>query len=108
MTTARIEITSFTAPYCSWCWATEPMLYRIRETYREQVHIRYVMGGLVHDMADFYDRPVESMCSEIDALAAQRQVEKLPALGGEFWTLSATRATSGAHTAAGAVAVDST
>ncbi len=50
-----IEITYFTDPYCSWCWATEPMLYRMRETYREQVHIRYVMGGLVHDMADFYD-----------------------------------------------------
>jgi predicted DsbA family dithiol-disulfide isomerase len=50
-----IEITYFTDPYCSWCWATEPMLYRIRETYRDQVHIRYVMGGLVRDMADFYD-----------------------------------------------------
>lgn len=52
---AKVEITYFTDPYCSWCWATEPMLYRIRETYREQVHIRYVMGGLVRDMADFYD-----------------------------------------------------
>ena len=53
--TPRVEITYFTDPYCSWCWATEPMLYRIRETYREQVRIRYVMGGLVRDMADFYD-----------------------------------------------------
>lgn len=52
---AKVEITYFTDPYCSWCWATEPMLYRIRETYRDQVHIRYVMGGLVRDMADFYD-----------------------------------------------------
>jgi predicted DsbA family dithiol-disulfide isomerase len=51
----KVEITYFTDPYCSWCWATEPMFYRIRETYREQVHIRYVMGGLVRDMADFYD-----------------------------------------------------
>jgi protein-disulfide isomerase-like protein with CxxC motif len=51
----KVEITYFTDPYCSWCWATEPMLYRIRETYRNQVHIRYVMGGLVRDMADFYD-----------------------------------------------------
>lgn len=31
------------------------MLYRIREAYRDQVRIRYVMGGLVRDMADFYD-----------------------------------------------------
>ncbi len=51
----RVEITYFTDPYCSWCWATEPQLYRIRETYREQVRIRFVMGGLVRDMADFYD-----------------------------------------------------
>jgi putative protein-disulfide isomerase len=52
---ARVVITYFTDPYCSWCWATEPMLYRLRETYRDQVQIRYVMGGLVRDMADFYD-----------------------------------------------------
>ncbi len=51
----RVEVTYFTDPYCSWCWATEPALYRIRETYREQVRIRYVMGGLVRDMAEFYD-----------------------------------------------------
>jgi len=51
----RIEITCFTDSYCSWCWASEPMLYRIRETYRHQVRVRYVMGGLVRDMADFYD-----------------------------------------------------
>jgi putative protein-disulfide isomerase len=55
MTMPKIEITYFTDPYCSWCWATEPMLYRIRETHRDQVHVRYVMGGLVRDMADFYD-----------------------------------------------------
>lgn len=53
--TRNVEITYFTDPYCSWCWATEPMLYRIRETYRDQVRIRYVMGGLVRDMAEFYD-----------------------------------------------------
>jgi putative protein-disulfide isomerase len=52
---ARVEVSYFTDPYCSWCCATEPMLYRIQETYRKQVHIRYVMGGLVKDMAEFYD-----------------------------------------------------
>ena len=52
---AKVEVTYFTDPYCSWCWATEPVLYRLRETYRDQVHIRYVMGGLVRDMAEFYD-----------------------------------------------------
>jgi predicted DsbA family dithiol-disulfide isomerase len=51
----KVEVAYFTDPYCSWCWATEPVLYRLRETYRGQVHIRYVMGGLVRDMAEFYD-----------------------------------------------------
>ncbi len=53
--TLQVEITYFTDPYCSWCWATEPMLYRIRETFRDQIRVRYVMGGLVRDMAEFYD-----------------------------------------------------
>ncbi|MBI4491361.1 MAG: DsbA family protein [Chloroflexi bacterium] len=52
---ATVEITYFTDPYCSWCWATEPMLYRMRETYRDQLRVRYVLGGLVRDMAEFYD-----------------------------------------------------
>lgn len=51
----QVEIVYFTDPYCSWCWATEPMLYRIRETFRDQIRIHYVMGGLVRDMAEFYD-----------------------------------------------------
>ncbi len=52
---AKVEATYFTDPYCSWCWATEPVLYRLRETYRDQLQIRFVMGGLVRDMAEFYD-----------------------------------------------------
>lgn len=50
-----VEVAYFTDPYCSWCWATEPALYRMRETYSDQMHIRYVMGGLVREMAEFYD-----------------------------------------------------
>lgn len=50
-----IEITYFTDPYCSWCWATEPILMRLRETYRGQVKVRYVLGGLVRDMSEFFD-----------------------------------------------------
>lgn len=52
---SRVEMVYFTDPYCSWCWATEPMLYRLREAYRDQVDVRYVLGGLVPDMSDFYD-----------------------------------------------------
>ena len=54
MSDLKVELISFTDPYCSWCWATEPILYRLRETYREQLSFRYVMGGLVEDMAEFF------------------------------------------------------
>ncbi len=55
MSDPKVELISFTDPYCSWCWATEPVLYRLRETFREQLSFRYVMGGLVEDMAEFFD-----------------------------------------------------
>lgn len=53
--TAKLEILYFTDPFCSWCWASEPQLYRLRERYRGQLTVRNVMGGLVEDMARFYD-----------------------------------------------------
>ncbi len=51
----QIAVSYFTDPYCSWCWATEPMLLRLREAYGEQLRFRYVLGGLVRDMGEFYD-----------------------------------------------------
>lgn len=53
--TAKLEILYFTDPFCSWCWASEPQLYRLRERYRGQLTVRNVMGGLVEDMSHFYD-----------------------------------------------------
>ncbi len=53
--TEKVEILYFTDPFCSWCWATEPPLFRLREVFRDQLQVRYVMGGLVKDMSDFYD-----------------------------------------------------
>lgn len=51
----KAEILAFTDPFCSWCWATEPALLALRERYREQINIRFVMGGLIRDMSEFYD-----------------------------------------------------
>jgi predicted DsbA family dithiol-disulfide isomerase len=51
----RAEIISFSDPFCSWCWASEPALLALQERYRGQIQIRYVMGGLVRDMAGFFD-----------------------------------------------------
>lgn len=73
--TAKVEITYFTDPYCSWCWATEPMLYRIRETFRDQVRIRYVMGGLVRDMAEFYDA-LNDICTPAQVAPHWRMVSE--------------------------------
>lgn len=50
-----IEIVSFTDPYCTWCWGSEPILRKIQEVYGEQVSISFVMGGLVEDMRNFRD-----------------------------------------------------
>ncbi len=54
-TTNSIEIVSYTDPYCTWCWGSEPIFRKIEQVYGEQVDINYVMGGLVKDIHDFYD-----------------------------------------------------
>lgn len=51
----RLEVMVFTDPYCSWCWAAEPMLLSMAETYREQLRFIHVLGGLIKDMDDFLD-----------------------------------------------------
>lgn len=51
----RLEVLYFTDPFCSWCWASEPQLYRLREIYRGGISFRSVMGGLVEDMSRFHD-----------------------------------------------------
>ena len=51
----KLEIMVFTDPYCSWCWATEPMILTMMEKYRDQIHFQYVFGGLIQDFDDFYD-----------------------------------------------------
>lgn len=54
-TNTKLEVMVFTDPYCSWCWATEPMILTMMEEYRDQLHFRYVFGGLIKDFDDFYD-----------------------------------------------------
>jgi predicted DsbA family dithiol-disulfide isomerase len=50
-----LEIVSFTDPYCTWCWGSEPILRKIQEVYGEQISISFVMGGLVEDIRNFSD-----------------------------------------------------
>ncbi len=52
---AVLEIIEYTDPYCTWCWASEPILRKIQELYGNQVRIKFKMGGLVADIRQFYD-----------------------------------------------------
>ncbi len=40
-----IEITEFTDPVCTWCWGSEPVLWKLETRFGEQVKISYIMGG---------------------------------------------------------------
>ncbi len=62
-----LEIIEFTDPVCTWCWGSEPVLRKLQAHYKDQVRIRFVMGGLVEDITQFYDEwnhiggdPIES------------------------------------------------
>lgn len=49
----RVEVIEFTDPVCTWCWGSEPILRALETRYKDQIHIKYVMGGLVEDIASF-------------------------------------------------------
>lgn len=51
----RVRVTEFTDPYCVWCWGAEPVLRRLREVYRDQIAVEYVMGGLVEAFEQYSD-----------------------------------------------------
>lgn len=41
-----VSATSFTDPYCAWCWAVEPHLRRLSVEFDEQVGVTFVVAGL--------------------------------------------------------------
>jgi protein-disulfide isomerase-like protein with CxxC motif len=51
----HLEILAFTDPVCTWCWGSEPVLRKLEAVYGDQIRIRYVMGGLVENIRNFYD-----------------------------------------------------
>lgn len=48
-------LTCYTDPYCTWCWGSEPMLTKLRALYGRKIKLAYKMGGLVHNIRQFYD-----------------------------------------------------
>lgn len=65
MTMPAVTLTQVTDPACTWCWGAEPVLRRIEETYRDQVSIEFVTGGLVRDFETFRD-PANGITSPPD------------------------------------------
>lgn len=51
----KVEIIEFTDPVCTWCWGSEPLLKKLKVKYKDQIKVKYVMGGLVKDINQFYD-----------------------------------------------------
>jgi putative protein-disulfide isomerase len=51
----RPTIVQFTDPMCTWCWGSEPIIRRVQTAFGDRVELKYVMGGLVEDFAEFYD-----------------------------------------------------
>lgn len=54
-TNKKIEIIEFTDPVCSWCWGSEPIIRKLESRFKDKIDVKYVMGGLVKDIRDFYD-----------------------------------------------------
>ncbi len=50
-----IEIIEFTDPVCTWCWGSEPIIRKLETRFDGDINIKYVMGGLVKDIREFYD-----------------------------------------------------
>lgn len=51
----KVEVIEFTDPVCTWCWGSEPILRKLEAWYGDRVAVKYIMGGLVKDIREFYD-----------------------------------------------------
>lgn len=65
---ATVTLTQVTDPVCTWCWGAEPALRRLEETYRGQLDVEFVMGGLVEDFETFRD-PANDVTAPADVAA---------------------------------------
>lgn len=50
-----VEIIEFTDPVCTWCWGSEPALRALEARYGDQLKVKFIMGGLVKNIFEFYD-----------------------------------------------------
>lgn len=52
---AKITLTEYTDPNCTWSWGAEPILRHVETLYGDQVTIDFVLGGLIEDFGEFHD-----------------------------------------------------
>lgn len=50
-----VEVIEFTDPVCTWCWGSEPLLRKLETRFGSHLKVKFIMGGLVKDIRDFYD-----------------------------------------------------
>ena len=50
-------------PMCSWCWAFVPTWTKIKESLKDRLEIRYVLGGLAPDSAQIMPKDMQNTIS---------------------------------------------
>ncbi|GBE57507.1 DSBA-like thioredoxin domain protein [bacterium BMS3Abin01] len=73
------ELFIFTDPFCTWCWGSEPVLRKTRESYGDQVRFVFRMGGLVESVKDFNDT--------LNKINGKNFYQKM----AEYWEMSSQR-----------------
>lgn len=59
-TADRVLITYYTDPLCCWSWALEAHWKKLRDVFKDQIHWKYVMGGMIQDWNSYND-PMNSI-----------------------------------------------
>lgn len=52
----KLKVEYFTDPLCCWSWAFEPQFRKLRFLLRDNLDIKYVMGGLIRNWNSFNDQ----------------------------------------------------
>ena len=83
---SAVQITYFTDPLCSWCWAFEPHWRRLRYEFGDQLSWRYRMGGLIPDWTRYHD-PVNEISRPAQMGPQWLHVQKITGmpLNADLW-----------------------
>ena len=80
----RIQITYFTDPICSTCWAIQPQLRKLELEYGHQVEIDYRMGGLLPKWHE-YNRHGITDPKQVAVHWEEVEVNSEMPINGEIW-----------------------